>query len=106
MINEPELPTLRHRKQVAVLLVRHLFEALRQRRIEVSDSEPHWLTPWQYRERGGGIELVPGNAVFPSSISVCLTGHDKKWQVAIWLGVTRRHKTTYRVSPVLNPILS
>jgi hypothetical protein len=39
MINEPELPTLRHRKQVAVLLVRHLFEALRQRRIEVADSD-------------------------------------------------------------------
>jgi hypothetical protein len=62
MINEFEFPTVRHRKQVAVLLVRHLFEALRQRRIEVADSEPHWLTPWQYRERGGGIELLPGNA--------------------------------------------
>ncbi|HEX6503459.1 MAG TPA: hypothetical protein VF011_09430 [Terriglobales bacterium] len=36
---------------------------MRQRRIEVADSEPRWLTAEQYRECvDGGIELLPWNA--------------------------------------------
>ena len=47
-------------KKVAVLLMRHLLEAVRQGRVEVADSEPYWLTSQQYRERQDGtIELLP-----------------------------------------------
>jgi hypothetical protein len=49
-------------KRVAVLLVRNLSEALRQRRIEVAESEPYWLRPEQYNERDGGVELLPAMA--------------------------------------------
>lgn len=50
-------------KQVGILLMRHLHEAVRQHRIEVADSEPCWLTADQYRERvDGGMELLPSNA--------------------------------------------
>ena len=50
-------------KQVGVLLMRHLHEAVRQRRIEVADSEPRWLSAEQYREcDDGGIELLPWSA--------------------------------------------
>jgi hypothetical protein len=50
-------------KHVGILLMRHFHEAVRQHRIEVADSEPHWLTSNQYREReDGGIELLPWNA--------------------------------------------
>lgn len=50
-------------KQVGVLLMRHLHEAVRQHRIEVADSEPRWLSAEQYRECvDGGIELLPWNA--------------------------------------------
>jgi len=49
-------------KRVAVLLVRHLSEAVRQRRVEVVDSEPYWLTPEQYRERDDGtLEMHPSD---------------------------------------------
>ena len=50
-------------KRVGVLLMRHLLEAVRQRKTDVADSEPHWLTTEQYRERDdGGIELLPSEA--------------------------------------------
>jgi hypothetical protein len=50
-------------KKVAVLLMRHLLEAVRQRRIEVADSAPYWLTGEQYRERDDGtVELLPSEA--------------------------------------------
>ena len=40
--------------------MRHLLEAVRQRKIDVADSEPQWLTGEQYRERDDGImELLP-----------------------------------------------
>jgi len=62
MNNEIENAGPLYKKRVAVLLVGHLLEALRQRRIEVADSEPHWLASSQYRHRDGGIELLPANA--------------------------------------------
>src|SRR5258706_15987854 len=46
-------------KRVAVLLVRNFSEALRERRIQAADSEPYWLTPEQYAERDGGVQLFP-----------------------------------------------
>lgn len=50
-------------KRVGILLMRHLLEAVRQRKTDVADSEPHWLTAEQYRERDdGGIELLPSEA--------------------------------------------
>lgn len=50
-------------KQVGVLLMRHLHEAVRQHRIDVADSEPRWLSAEQYRQcDDGGIELLPWNA--------------------------------------------
>jgi hypothetical protein len=50
-------------KRVGVLLMRHLTEAVQQRKIDVADSEPHWLSSDQYRERDdGGVELLPSNA--------------------------------------------
>jgi hypothetical protein len=43
--------------------MRDLLEAVRRRRIDVADSEPHWLTSEQYHEREDGtIELLPSNA--------------------------------------------
>lgn len=50
-------------KRVGILLMRHFLEAVRQRRIDVADSEPHWLTSDQYRElEDGRIELFPSSA--------------------------------------------
>ena len=50
-------------KRVGILLMRHLLEAVRQRKTDVADSEPHWLTAGQYRERDdGGIELLSSEA--------------------------------------------
>ena len=43
--------------------MRHLLEAVRQRKIDMVDSEPHWLSSDQYRERpDGGYELLPFKA--------------------------------------------
>src|SRR5947209_166021 len=41
-------------------MVSNLPEALRQRSIQAAASEPYWLRPDQYHERGGGVELLPG----------------------------------------------
>jgi hypothetical protein len=50
-------------KRVGVLLMRHLTEAVRQRKIDVADSEAHWLSSDQYRERDDGtVELLPSEA--------------------------------------------
>ena len=49
-------------KRVAVLLVKNLTEALRLRQVEAADSEPYWLGPGQFRERGAGVELLPAMA--------------------------------------------
>jgi hypothetical protein len=49
-------------KHVAVLLVRNLSEALHERRIEIADSELHWLIPEQCEEGEGGIQLFPSRA--------------------------------------------
>ncbi|SRR5258706_14546832 len=50
-------------KRVGTLMMRHLLEAVRQRRVDVADSEAHWLTSEQYHEReDGGIELIPARA--------------------------------------------
>lgn len=50
-------------KRVGILLMRHLLEAVRERRIDVADSEPYWLSPEQYRERDdGGMEFLPSEA--------------------------------------------
>jgi hypothetical protein len=46
-------------KRVAVLLVRNLSDALRERRIEMADSELHWLIPGQCEESGGDVQLFP-----------------------------------------------
>jgi hypothetical protein len=62
MNNNAKNPGPLDKTRAAVLLVRHLFEALGQRRIEIADSEPHWLAPSQYCRRGGGVELLPANA--------------------------------------------
>ncbi|MGA9508702.1 MAG: hypothetical protein WBV55_08675 [Candidatus Sulfotelmatobacter sp.] len=50
-------------KRVAVLLVRKLSDALRERRIEMADSELHWLTPGQCEESDGGIQLFPSRSL-------------------------------------------
>lgn len=47
---------------MALLLVAHLADALKQRNIDVADSEPYWLEPEQYHERDGGVEFLPGMA--------------------------------------------
>lgn len=50
-------------KRVGILLMRNLPQAVRQRKIEVADSEPYWLSPEQYRERhDGGMEFLPSEA--------------------------------------------
>ena len=49
-------------KRVAVLLVRNLSEALHERRIEIADSELHWLVPGQCEEGDGGVQLFPSRA--------------------------------------------
>jgi len=50
-------------KRVGILLMRHLLEAVRQRKVEIADSEPHWLTSEQYRELDDGrIEFRPTSA--------------------------------------------
>ena len=49
-------------ERVAVLLVRNLSQALRERRIEAADSEPFWLSPEQYAEQGGGMQFFPSKA--------------------------------------------
>ena len=48
--------------RVAVLLVRNLSEALHERRIDIADSELHWLMPAQCEERDGGVQLFPSRA--------------------------------------------
>jgi len=48
--------------RVAVLLVRNLSEALHERRIEIADSELHWLIPGQCEEGDGGVQLFPSRA--------------------------------------------
>jgi hypothetical protein len=58
-VDKPNDPGAHMSKRVAILLVRHLSKALRRRRIEAVDSEPFWLTPEQYEERDGGIQLLP-----------------------------------------------
>lgn len=50
-------------KRVGVLLMRHLLEAVRQRRVDFADSEPYWVTSEQYRElEDGRIEFSPSRA--------------------------------------------
>ena len=49
-------------KRVAVLLVRNLSEALHERRIDIADSELHWLIPEQCEEGDGGVLLFPSRA--------------------------------------------
>jgi hypothetical protein len=49
-------------KRVAVLLIRNLSEALRQRSIEAAGSEPYWLRPGQYQEHDGGVAVIPAMA--------------------------------------------
>src|SRR5580704_8980547 len=44
---------------VAVLLVRSITTALLRRRIDAVDSEPYWLSPEQYEERDGDVQLIP-----------------------------------------------
>jgi len=46
-------------KRVAILLVAHLAEALRQRDVQAAQSEPYWLTPDQYCQHDGGVEVIP-----------------------------------------------
>ena len=46
-------------KCVAILLVKNLPEALRQRDIRAAQSDPYWLKPNQFCERDGGIEVIP-----------------------------------------------
>jgi hypothetical protein len=46
--------------KVAVLLVRSITGALLRRRIDAVDSEPYWLSPEQYEERDGGVQVIPG----------------------------------------------
>ena len=59
----PEVYGVKMGKRVGILLMRHLLEAVRQRRVEVADSEPYWLAPEQYREHGdGGMEFLPSEA--------------------------------------------
>src|ERR1700756_621351 len=48
--------------ELAVLLVRNLSEALHGRRIEIADSELHWLVPGQYEEGDWGIRFFPSRA--------------------------------------------
>jgi hypothetical protein len=49
-------------KRAALLLVRNLSEALQERRIEIADSELHWLIPGQCEEGDGGVQLFPSRA--------------------------------------------
>lgn len=49
-------------KRIAVLLVRNLSGALHERRIEIADSELHWLIPEQCEEGNGGVLLFPSRA--------------------------------------------
>ena len=49
-------------KRVAVLLIRNLSDALRERRIETADSELHWLMLGQCEESEGGIQLFPSRS--------------------------------------------
>jgi hypothetical protein len=49
-------------RRIAVLLVRNLSEALHERRIEIADSDLHWLIPGQCEERDGGVQLFPSLA--------------------------------------------
>jgi len=49
-------------KRVGVLLVRHLSEALHGRRIEIADSELHWLIPGQCEEGDWGVRFFPSRA--------------------------------------------
>lgn len=46
-------------KQVAILLIRDLSKALLRRRIQDVESEPYFLTPGQYFEHDGGVQLLP-----------------------------------------------
>jgi len=50
-------------KRVAVLLIRNLSDALRERRIETADSELHWLMLGQCEESEGGIQLFPSRSL-------------------------------------------
>lgn len=56
-------------KRVAVLLIGNLSEALRQRSIEVADSQPYWLRPDQYDEHDGGVKFDPVTA--PDMMAYC-----------------------------------
>jgi hypothetical protein len=49
-------------KRVAVLLVRNLSEALHGRRIEIADSELHWLISGQYEQGDWGVRFFPSRA--------------------------------------------
>jgi hypothetical protein len=49
-------------KRVAVLLVRNLSDALHGRRIEIADTELHWLIPGQYQEGDWGVRFFPSRA--------------------------------------------
>jgi hypothetical protein len=49
-------------KQVAILLIRDLSKALLRRRIQDVESEPYWLSPGQYFEHDGGVQLLPDKA--------------------------------------------
>jgi hypothetical protein len=49
-------------KQVAILLIRDLSKALLRRRIQDVESEPYWLSPGQYFEHDGGVQLFPDKA--------------------------------------------
>jgi hypothetical protein len=48
--------------KVAVLLIRDLSKALLRRRIQDVESEPYWLSPGQYFEHNGGVQLLPDKA--------------------------------------------
>ncbi|HKV79959.1 MAG TPA: hypothetical protein VJP02_17555 [Candidatus Sulfotelmatobacter sp.] len=50
-------------KRVGTLLMRNLAEAIRQRRIDLGDSEPRWLESEKCRElEDGRIEFSPSKA--------------------------------------------
>ena len=49
-------------KQVAILLIRDLSKALLRRRIQDIESEPYLLSPGQYFEHDGGVQLLPDKA--------------------------------------------
>ncbi len=56
-------------KKVAVLLIGNLTEALRQRSVKTSESEPYWLRADQYQEYEGGVKFLPASA--PDMVEYC-----------------------------------